>query len=111
MPESRIQQMQHGVFAAADVEVDWHPIPLQIRIDQSSAIFRVDESQIVPAAAGPLRHRARLTPGRLAARRVGRHEPVFEVRQRAFSGTGGFELVDCRKSQWQLLFGKRSRTP
>ena len=34
VPKPRIEQMQHGMFAAADIEIHRHPIALFRRIDE-----------------------------------------------------------------------------
>ena len=61
VPEPRIQQVQHRMLGAADVQVDRQPFLLHLlRIDSSLVVVRIDEAQVVPAASRPLRHRVRL---------------------------------------------------
>ncbi len=68
MPEAGVQQVQHGVLDASDVQVDTtnpslgvgHPVLLDIWVDQPVLVGGVQVSQVVPAAACPLRHRVEL---------------------------------------------------
>ncbi len=64
-PEARVQQVQHGVLGAADVQVDTavrlalaraHPVLLDRRVDQLLAVVRVQVAQLVPAGTGPVGH-------------------------------------------------------
>ena len=57
VPEARVEQVQHGVLDAADVEVDRHPVALRLRRTTARrVVVRVEEAQVVPARARPLRH-------------------------------------------------------
>src|SRR5262249_11804185 len=62
VPESRVQQVQHGVFHTADVEVQparvvdavqlrarAHPVPLVDRVAHGLGVVRIDVAQLVPA--------------------------------------------------------------
>ncbi len=71
VPEARIQEMQHGMLGAADVEIDWHPSLFDRRIDRRAIVFRIEKSQIVPARTGPLRHRVGLALVALAINVLG----------------------------------------
>ena len=57
VPEPRVEQVQHGVLRAAHVQIDRHPGPFFRGIDKARVVPRIDEPQVVPAGAGPLRHR------------------------------------------------------
>ena len=75
MPEPRVEQVQHGVLDAADVEVDpagvrdplggardrrpllGHPVGLVGRVDEDVVVGRVKVSQVVPTGSGPVGHR------------------------------------------------------
>ena len=61
VPEAGIEEVEHGVLRPADVEVDRHPGSLDRRIDEAAFVARIEEPQVVPAGAGPLRHRVGLT--------------------------------------------------
>ena len=69
VPEARVQQVQHGVLHAADVEVEAtgvlrsvqlgtraHPIGLVLLGAQLFRVLRIDVAQLIPGAARPLRH-------------------------------------------------------
>ena len=76
VPEACVQQVQHGVFNATDVEVDaagmlvtvmafglWaHPVALDLGIDELLLVGRVEVAQFVPTTAGPLRHDVGVAP-------------------------------------------------
>jgi hypothetical protein len=49
VPEARVQQVQHRVLDAADVEIDRHPISLLAGIDEAMRILRIAISQVIPA--------------------------------------------------------------
>jgi hypothetical protein len=71
VPEPRVQQVQDGVLDAADVQVDAagvtgargvraQPVALDLGVDEALVVLRVEVAQLVPARAGPLRHRVGL---------------------------------------------------
>ena len=79
VPEAGIEQVQHGVLHAADVQIDaadtsrcvGHPVALHVRIHQDVVIGRVEVAQVVPARSGPLGHGAEFTAvGALAVAEV-----------------------------------------
>ena len=104
VPKARIEQMQHGMFAAADIEIHRHPVPFQCRIDELPLILRVDKSQVIPAGAGPLRHRVGFTERCRPTDRIGGRQPVGEIRERAFTVPRRFKVVGLRQQYRQLLF-------
>ena len=76
VPEPGVQQVQHGVLDAADVQVDAarvlgalrpHPVLLDRGVDEAVLVRRVQVAQLVPAAAGPLRHDVGVAPVALRA--------------------------------------------
>ena len=79
VPEAGVQQVQHGVLDAADVEVDTagvvgshvgaraHPVRLDGRVDERLVVRRVEVAQLVPARARPLRHHVGVAAVPLAA--------------------------------------------
>ena len=87
VPEARVEKVQHRVLATADVEIHRHPVPFHGRIHELAVILRVNEAQVVPAGAGPLRHRIGLTTCGLARGRIGRVDPLREIGERTFSGS------------------------
>ena len=54
--EPRVEQMQHGMFRPADIQVNRHPGILHFLIYKGLAVLRIEEAEIIPAGAGPLRH-------------------------------------------------------
>ena len=71
VPEARVKQVQDGMLDAADVQVGAagdvaglgarpHPVGLVGRVDERLVVGRVDVAHLVPARAGPLRHRVGL---------------------------------------------------
>ena len=103
LPEAGVEQVQHRVLDAADVEIDRHPVALQLARPGRLRVLRVDVAQEVPAGPGPLRHRVRLAP-RLAAVRQSHDEPVVAgARQRRPAVGGGLELVEFGQFDGQVL--------
>ena len=79
VPEARVEQVQHGVLGAADVEIDAagglpigdcrlpigfersrHPVALGVRPTKRLEFSRIAVAEVIPARAGPLRHGVRL---------------------------------------------------
>lgn len=58
VPEARVEEVEHGVLGPAHVKVHRHPVLLRRLVHQRAAVAGVDEAQIVPAAARPLRQAA-----------------------------------------------------
>ncbi len=123
VPEPRVQQVQHGVLDAADVQVDAagvvrarrvlaHPVPLDLGVDEPLVVLRVQVAQVVPARAGPLRHRVGLADVAV----VDVH-PLRGARQRRLRlGVGGVGVVglggvvvDLGQLDGQLVVGQRDR--
>ncbi len=103
MPEPRVQQVQHRVLGAADVQIDRHPALLLRRVPGPLRVPRVEVAKVVPATARPLRHRIRLAfgPGPVRQRHV---EPVGGLRQRRFARSRRPVILDLRQPQRQLIF-------
>ena len=92
MPETGVQQVQHGVLDTADVQVDTagmvrthigarpHPVALHLGVDEGVLVRRVEVAQLVPTRPGPLGHHIGVAP--IAARSVAEVEsdldPVAE---------------------------------
>ena len=81
VPEAGVEQVQHGVLDAADVEVDAagvarrlraHPVALDLGVDEAVLVGGVEVAQLVPARTGPLRHHVQLAPVAASGRRPGR---------------------------------------
>ena len=103
VPEARVEQVQHRMFRAADVEVDRQPLLQQAGIAERLVVVRVDVAEVVPAAAGPLRHRVRLAHALLARLRVDDVHPVRRLRQRRLARPGRLVVVQRGERERQVL--------
>ena len=81
MPEAAVEQVEHGVFGTAHVEVHRHPVLFEFLCHKCIAIAGVDVAQVIPARASPLRHGVRLADT-LAAVLVRDLEPFGGVCER-----------------------------
>lgn len=54
VPEPSVQEVEHGMLGATDVQVHWHPVLLRSLVHQRAAVAGIDEPQVVPAATRPL---------------------------------------------------------
>ena len=71
VPEARVQQVEHRVLDAADVQVHAagtavaavraHPVVVLVLLHHVLGVGRVEVAHVVPAGAGPVRHRVRVT--------------------------------------------------
>ena len=109
VPEPRVEQVQHRVLRAADVEIDRHPVFLLVLRDERAVVLRIDVAQVVPARAGPLRHRVRLAFGRAAALRTFRVDPVGRLRQRRLGVARRRVVLHLRQLQRQFALRHRHR--
>ena len=100
--------MQHGVFRAADVQVDRHPGFFFFRIDEALVVFGIDKSQVVPTRPGPLRHGVDLTSILLAIDH--RIQPLFGCfAQWRFRLAVRFVVVDVWQVDRQVRFIHRAK--
>jgi hypothetical protein len=63
VPEAGVEQVEHGVLGAADVEIGHAPIFQRLGAGEGARVLRVEETQVIPARAGPLRHGVGLAAG------------------------------------------------
>ena len=50
LPKSGVEQMQNGVFGPPDIVIrSASPVPFPLRVDQSLSVFRITESEVIPA--------------------------------------------------------------
>ena len=121
LPHPRVQQVQHRVLDAADVQVDaagvagpgrvgTHPVLLDLGIDEPLVVLRVQVAQVVPARARPLRHRVGLAPVLPGFVTVDAHPVVGAGQRRLGLGVGvlGIERLgrvvgDLRQLDGQLV--------
>ena len=105
MPEARVEEVQHGVLGAADVEVDRQPLLQQLRVAERLVVRRIDVAEVIPAAAGPLRHRVRLADALLAGLRVDDVHPVRRLRERRLAGARRLVVVEGRERERKVFLG------
>ncbi|RPK43838.1 hypothetical protein EES40_16160 [Streptomyces sp. ADI93-02] len=108
-PEACVQQVQHGVLRAADVQVDAagglslaraHPVLLDLRVDQLLGVVRVQVAQLVPAGTGPVGHGVGLAAVllRAVAQVQGDVDPVGVPGQRGLGlGVGVLRVEGARR--------------
>ena len=49
VPEAGVEQMQHGMFSPADIEIDRQPVFHLLRVAKSTVVLRIKIAKIVPA--------------------------------------------------------------
>ena len=101
--EAGIHEVKDGVFDAADILVDVHPVVPLLRIPGLLLIAGVGVTQEVPRRADKGIHRVRFPFRRAAAFRAGTIDKVAARRQRRY-GTGR-EFDVFRQLDRQLVFG------
>ncbi len=62
VPKPGIQQVQHSVLSTADIQVHRHPVFLCFSVEHALRVGGVNEAQVVPTGACPLRHGACFPP-------------------------------------------------
>ena len=105
VPEARVEQVQHRVLGAADIEIDHArliaaPVGLGLLRDETRGVGRIAIAQVVPARTRPLRHGVGF-----AQRAVGQTHPVDRLRQQRIGRAGRFVVVKRRGEQRQVAFG------
>ena len=122
VPEACVQQVEHGMLGAADIEVRAAPV-FEVGLGgESLSVLGVDVAQVIPAGASPLGHGvgfARgLDPKRtrlwLGLRHGGAGSDVIPdfgplgfLRERRVAGGRGLVGFDLRQSERELLGGQR----
>ena len=101
VPEACIEEMEHGVFRAADIEIDGHPVFFVGFAERGFVVIGVDIAEIVPAGASPLGH------GVGFAGHIADIEPFCDVGERGFACSGGRVALNFGEHERELLFGKR----
>lgn len=101
--EAGVHEVQDGVFDAADVLVDVHPVIALLRIPGLFVVAGVGIAQEVPRRADEGVHRIRFPFSRAAAFRAGAVDKAIARRQGRY-GTGR-EFDVFRQFDRQLVFG------
>ena len=95
MPETAVEQVEHGVFGTAHVEVHGHPVLFEFLGVEGVAVAGVDVAQVVPTRTRPLRHGVRFADT-LAAVLVGHLEPFGGVGERGLSAVTRLVVLQIR---------------
>ena len=109
VPETCIEQVQHRVLSATDVQIHAtrfvaaHPVALRFLTDKPLIVARIAKSQVIPARACPLRHRVCLTKCV-----DGVTNPLFCFCERRFSSAGRLVIVERRRHDGQFFFIQRA---
>ncbi len=82
MPEAGVQQVQHGMLGAADIQVNGHPALFRVRGDKGPVVRGIQIPQVIPARPGPLGHGVRLAAAGTVALGTGCLDPLAGVGQR-----------------------------
>ena len=99
VPEAGVEQVEDGVLGPADVEVDGQPVVGGGAGERRGVVLRVHEAQVVPAAAGPLRHGVGLTEAAVGV------DPRAGLAERGLAGLAGLEVVELGEGDGQLGLG------
>ncbi|OQC23896.1 MAG: hypothetical protein BWX70_02725 [Verrucomicrobia bacterium ADurb.Bin070] len=91
------------MFRAAHIQIHRHPVLFFGRVECGMLVARVDVAQVVPAGAGPLRHRVGLTTSSRPGDRIGVIEPRAGLRERRLAGPGGLEILHFGQRQRQIV--------
>ena len=122
VPEAAVQQVQHGMFHTAHVQVDAacvafmlgaHPIVLNVLVYKRGVVGWVEVAKFVPARTGPLWHHVYFTP--ILARSIAKIEchvhPVLHAGKWR-DGVGSFvvrvEQLGFEVGQFGQQHGKRT---
>ena len=110
MPEAGVEEVEDGVFGAADVQIHHcrllivdcrlliaRPVGLGFFGDEAVAVMRVAVAQVVPAGAGPLGHGVGFADGA-----VGQLDPVAGLAEQGLGGAGRLVVVERRGEQRQF---------
>jgi len=103
MEEAHIHQVHGGMFAAASIGINRHPIAVFLRVKGVAAVIRAEVAHEVPAGAHEGVHRIGFAFRRAAAGRAGGEAPGGVQLERAFTGGQPFHVI--RQQHGQLLFG------
>ena len=96
VPEAAVEQVEHGVFGTAHIEVHGHPVLFEFLSDEGVAVAGVNVAQVIPARTSPLRHGVRLADT-LAAVLVRNLEPFGGFCQRRLSAVTRLVVLEFRQ--------------
>ncbi len=93
------------MFRAADIQIDIHPVLFFCLVDKVFRVFRIDETQVIPATACPLRHRIGFASERSVL--VNAVQPVGNVGERRLPCRGRLISLDIGQCERQVRFGAK----
>ncbi|MNC01555.1 hypothetical protein D3C75_489060 [compost metagenome] len=103
VPKTCIEQVKHGMLRSTNIQIYWKPCFLLLRGAQLLIVFRINITQVIPAAARPLRHGVRLAASLHASLRINSFHPLCYIRKWRFPCTRRFDRIYIRQYQRQLI--------
>ncbi len=101
VPEAAVEQVEHGVFGTAHVEIHRHPVLFEFLSHKRVTVAGVNVAQVIPARSCPLRHGVRLADT-LATVLVGDLEPFGGVCERGLSAVTRLVVLEFRQQHRQF---------
>ncbi len=101
VPDAAVEQVEHGVFGTAHIEVNRHPVLFEFLCHKCIAIASVDIAEVVPAGTCPLRHGVRFADT-LAAVLIDDLEPFGGVCKRGLSAVTRLVVLEFRQQHRQF---------
>ena len=109
VPEAAVEQVEYGVLGAPDVQVHRHPVAFGLGRPGRLLVGGIDESQVVPAAPGPLRHGVDVAAGGLPGFGIRGLDPRGDPAERWLEFAARFEIVEFGKQNGEIFFGNEPR--
>ncbi|MNZ54507.1 hypothetical protein D3C78_724080 [compost metagenome] len=103
VPETCIEQVKYGMLRSTNVQIHWKPCFLLLWGAQLLIVFRINITQVVPAAARPLRHGVGLTASLHTSLRIDRFHPLCYIGKWRLPSTRWFNRIYIRQYQRQLI--------
>ena len=100
VPKSCIEKMEDCMFCPSDILIDLLPVRECCFWSKMLRIMWIHETEVIPAASCPLRHRIRLTFSREILRKLD-FSPVWNMCERRLSIPCRFVAFYFREFQWQ----------
>mmetsp|Transcript_26498 Transcript_26498/g.63294 ORF Transcript_26498/g.63294 Transcript_26498/m.63294 type:complete len:348 (+) Transcript_26498:488-1531(+) len=110
VPEASVQKVKDRVLGPAEVQVHWHPVLFDRRVDRRPDVVRVQEPQVVPAGSSPLGHGVGLAPNLAAIRQLIVH-PIGGGRQRPLRSPRRLVTLHIRQLHGKVLIRHGNSSP
>lgn len=105
VPKARIEEVKDGVFSAADVEVDRHPIAFFFGGKGEFGVVGVEITEVIPTRASPLGHGVGFAFGGHACFGIDGLDPMLGACEGWASVFGGSIIFEFGQKQGQILRG------